>query len=109
MVSVTPLWGVNDKIFVSPTVQRLIIVGEWPHLCLVGTMRWTKIDVSLVHYLFYGQGYNRNYQLPLIPRSSNFGMITGIWSFFFLIIIFYLFYFFTIMALKVPLPALISQ
>ena len=35
-----------------------LIVGEWPHLCLVGTMRWTKIDVTLVHCLFYGRGYN---------------------------------------------------
>ena len=29
-----------------------LIVGEWFHLCLAGTMRWTKIDVTLVHCLF---------------------------------------------------------
>ena len=64
-------------------------------------MRWTKIDVTLVHCLLYGRGYNRDYQLP--PYSE----VVHLWddhrnmeSFFF--------FFFTIVALGVPLPILIS-
>ena len=71
MVSVTPLWGVNDKMSFQRYGGSLLscnalslIMGEWPHLRLAGIMRWTKIDVTLVHYLLYGRGYNRDYQLP---------------------------------------------
>ena len=61
MASVTPTWGVNDKM----SLQRygglllscnalLLIVGEWPHLCQAVIPGWVKINVTLVHYLFYG-------------------------------------------------------
>jgi len=80
-----------------------LIVGEWPHLRLAGTMRWMKIDVTLVHCLFYGRGYNRDYQLP--PYSE----VVQLWddhknmeSYFFL-------FYFLVVALRVPFPALIAQ
>ena len=63
MVSVTLLWGVNGKMSLQRYGGSLLscndsslIVGEWSHLCLAGTMKWMKIDVTLVHYLFYGRG-----------------------------------------------------
>ena len=75
MVSVTPLWGVNDKMSLQRYGGSLLscntsslIMGEWPHLHLAGIMRWTKIDVTLVHCLLYGRGYNRDYQLPPYPE-----------------------------------------
>ena len=75
MVSVTPLWGVNDKMSLQRYGGSLLlgnasslIMGEWPHLRLAGIMRWTKIDVTLVHCLLYGRGYNRDYQLPPYPE-----------------------------------------
>ena len=42
----------------------MVIVDEWSHLRLAGTMGWTKIDVALIHNLFYEGGYNWDYQLP---------------------------------------------
>ena len=85
-----------------------LIVGEWPHLCLAGTMRWMKIDVTLVHCLFYGRGYNRDYQLP--PYSE----VIQLWDdhrnmeiFFLLLLLF--FFFFAVVVLRVPFPALIAQ
>ena len=63
-----------------------LIVGEWPLLHLVGTMRWAKIDVALVHSFLYGRGYNRDYQLPLISKPSNFGTTIGIWRVFFFLV-----------------------
>ena len=48
-------------------------MGEWSHLRLVGTMRWTKIDVALVHSLFYGRIYNRDYQ-QLYEKRSHFSL-----------------------------------
>ena len=82
MVSVTPLWGVNDKMSFQRYGGSLLscnalslIMGEWPHLRLAGIMRWTKIDVTLVHYLLYGRGYNRDYQFSQKSISDKLLLI----------------------------------
>lgn len=89
MVSVTPLWGVNDKTSLQQHGSSLLsynasslIVGEWPHLCLAGIMIWTKIDVTLFHCPLYELVYNPDYYLPLISRLSIFGTITRMWRVF---------------------------
>ena len=116
MVSVTPLWGVNDKMSLQRYGGSLLlgnasslIMGEWPHLRLAGIMRWTKIDVTLVHCLLYGRGYNRDYQLPPYPE------VVHLWDdhrnmerFFIFYFYLFIYLFIVIVVLGVPLPILIS-
>ena len=98
VVFVTPLWGVNDMMSIQWHGSSLLsynvlllIVSEWNHLRLAGVVIWTKMGATFVHCCLYGRVYNRDYQLPPIPRSSIFGIITGIWRVFFFFFFFFFF------------------
>ena len=91
VVFVTLPWDVNERIFVSPTVRRLIAVCNvlpllmsWWSFLRPMDLVMTKWNGSFVHWpLFWmrrlPEGIMIIHQLPPTPRSFNLETAMGIW------------------------------